>query len=166
MNMKYNPLVSLHFKSQHKFSMGLNSVDHADSLFLHIVERNVYSMCNVFPLLILRSIVQGQDLSEESNSNSCTGQGDAFSTPCFKPPPNAFVVRRGHCSETPEYSPFPDAFGDIADEDTWMKMNKGFVADLDSIRMTPARKVQSDPSINGTPVSSNAFICAFSLFMF
>ncbi|KAK4390387.1 Kinesin-like protein KIN-7N [Sesamum angolense] len=42
-------------------------------------------------------------------------------------------------------SPLPDTFGDIADEDTWMRMNKGYIPDLDSLHMTPARKVQSFP---------------------
>lgn len=37
----------------------------------------------------------------------------------------------------------PDALSNFADEDTWMKMNKGFVADLDSLHMTPAVKVKS-----------------------
>lgn len=36
-------------------------------------------------------------------------------------------------------------FGDFADEDTWMKMNKGYIADLDSLHTTPSRKVQSFP---------------------
>ncbi|KAG8377453.1 hypothetical protein BUALT_Bualt08G0034600 [Buddleja alternifolia] len=72
-------------------------------------------------------------------------QEDAFCTPCFKAAPNAFVAKRSHYSAQPDCSPLPDSFGDFADEDTWMKMNKGFIADLDSLHMTPARKVQSFP---------------------
>ncbi|EYU25539.1 hypothetical protein MIMGU_mgv1a001948mg [Erythranthe guttata] len=74
------------------------------------------------------------DGSANANSNN-TCREDAFSTPCFKAAPNVFVARR----------PLPDMFGDFADEDAWMKMNKGFIADLDSRHMTPSRKVQSFP---------------------
>ncbi|MCD7471532.1 hypothetical protein HAX54_012022 [Datura stramonium] len=84
----------------------------------------------------------GHATQEESgNSNSC--QEDAFSTPCLKAIPNAFVAKRSQRSQQAEYSPMPDAFSNFADEDTWMKMNKGFVADLDSLHMTPAMKVTS-----------------------
>ena len=93
-----------------------------------------------------------QNLKEESFESSNTFQDD-FKTPCFKATPNAFVVKRSHYSRQPEYSPPPDTFSNIADEDTWMKMNKGYIADLDSILMTPARKVQSFPSSDSTPVS-------------
>lgn len=45
----------------------------------------------------------------------------------------------------------------MADEDTWLKMNRGYIADLDSLQMTPGRKVQSFPPTEVTPVS----ICLF-----
>ncbi|KAL0325354.1 UNVERIFIED_CONTAM: Kinesin-like protein KIN-7N [Sesamum radiatum] len=79
-----------------------------------------------------------------ANSRSML-QEDAFSTPCFKAVPNVFVANRSHYSTLPECSPLPDTFGDFADEDTWMRMNKGYIPDLDSLHMTPARKVQSFP---------------------
>lgn len=93
---------------------------------------------------------QGQEnvnasLKEEIGGNSMSNE-DAFSTPCFKANPNAFVSRRSYYSKQPECSPLPDAFSDFADEDTWMKMNRGYVADLDLLHITPARKVQSLPS--------------------
>lgn len=72
-------------------------------------------------------------------------QEDIFSTPCVKTVPNAFVAKRSRYSSQPESSPLPDMFGDFADEDTWMKMNKGYIADLDSLHTTPSRKVQSFP---------------------
>lgn len=50
-------------------------------------------------------------------------------------------------------SPLPENFSNVADEDTWMKMNKGYVADLESIQ-TPARRVQSFPFNDASPVSS------------
>ncbi|KAK6160589.1 hypothetical protein DH2020_003970 [Rehmannia glutinosa] len=84
-------------------------------------------------------------LQDESTNSNSMRQEDAFSTPCFKAAPNAFVAKRSHYLAQPECSPLPDTFGDFVDEDTWMKMNKGFIADLDSLHMTPARKVQSFP---------------------
>ncbi|XP_020549361.1 kinesin-like protein KIN-7N isoform X2 [Sesamum indicum] len=83
-----------------------------------------------------------QDGSTNSHSMS---QEDAFSTPCFKAAPNMFVAKRSHYSTLQECSPLPDTFEDFADEDTWMRMNKGYIPDLDSLHMTPARKVQSFP---------------------
>ncbi|KAI3465239.1 hypothetical protein Pfo_021902 [Paulownia fortunei] len=83
-------------------------------------------------------------LDGSTNSHSMR-QEDAFSTPCFKAVPNVFVAKRSHYLPQPECSPLPDMFGNFADEDTWMKMNKGFIADLDSLHMTPGRKVQSFP---------------------
>lgn len=58
----------------------------------------------------------------------------------------------------PDYSPFPDAFSNVVDENTWLKMNKGYVADLDSLQATPAPKVQSFPTNDVTPVSFSYFI--------
>ncbi|KAL6983031.1 Kinesin-like protein KIN-7N [Sarracenia purpurea var. burkii] len=94
-----------------------------------------------------------QCLKEESNGSHCMGQEDAFRTPCFKALPNAYVAKRSTYRRQTEDSPLPDTFSNIADEDTWLKMNKGYIADLDSLHMTPARKVQSFPSTDITPVS-------------
>ncbi|KAL8096263.1 hypothetical protein AgCh_037283 [Apium graveolens] len=96
-----------------------------------------------------------QNLTEESSVNHTMGKGDVFSTPVLKPVPNAFVVKRSHQSRRSEFSPLPDTFGDIADEDTWLQMNKGFVADLDSLHITPARKDPSFPSSHGASNWSN-----------
>ena len=82
---------------------------------------------------------------------------DGFVTPCYKAPPNAFVAKRSDYSMPPEFSPLPDAFSNVADEDAWLKLNKGFIADLDSLQTTPTRKVQSFPFNEITPVS--AFSC-------
>ncbi|KAI3672691.1 hypothetical protein L6452_38788 [Arctium lappa] len=95
-----------------------------------------------------------QYLKEETSDTCSTQQGDAFSTPTFKPIPNAFVAKRSYHSRTPQYSPLPDEFGDVADEDMWFKMNNGFIADLDSIGMTPAKEVPSIPAIDEIPDSS------------
>ncbi|XP_050265629.1 kinesin-like protein KIN-7N isoform X2 [Quercus robur] len=102
-----------------------------------------------------RNSNQGQGSARQSLKEECSEssvhQGDAFSTPCFKADPKAFVVKRSNYSTLPDYSPLPDTFSNVADEDTWQKMNKGYMADLDSLQMTPARKVQSFPSNDITP---------------
>ncbi|KAL2454392.1 P-loop containing nucleoside triphosphate hydrolase superfamily protein [Abeliophyllum distichum] len=86
-------------------------------------------------------------LGGESNDSHSICQEDAFSTPCLKTAPNAFVFKRSQYSRQPDCSPLPDTCNDFADEDTWMKMNKGYIADLDALNMTPARKAQSFPSV-------------------
>ena len=103
-----------------------------------------------------------QSLKEESIDSHSTGHGDGFSTPCFKAVPNAFVVKRSNYSRLPDYSPLPDAISNVADEDTWLKMNKGYVADLDSLQITPARRVQSFPTSEATPVSFS--LCSLSCY--
>lgn len=90
---------------------------------------------------------------EDCNGSNIISQGEGFSTPCFKAAPNAFVAKRSHYSSLPDYSPLPDSFSNVADEDTWLKMNRGYIADLDSLQITPGRKVQSFPSSDVTPVS-------------
>lgn len=90
---------------------------------------------------------------EDCNGSNTVSQGEGFSTPCFKAAPNAFVANRSRYSNLPECSPLPDAFSNVADEDTWLKMNRGYIADLDSLQITPGGKVQSFPSSDVTPVS-------------
>ncbi|KAL0558103.1 hypothetical protein IC582_006667 [Cucumis melo] len=89
----------------------------------------------------------GEDFGGRCNKN----HEDGFVTPCYKAPPNAFVAKRSDYSMPPEFSPLPDAFSNVADEDAWLKLNKGFIADLDSLQTTPARKVQSFPFNEITP---------------
>ncbi|KAF8404845.1 hypothetical protein HHK36_009734 [Tetracentron sinense] len=107
-----------------------------------------------------RKSSQGRDslrqyAKEESidNHNICEGE-DAFQTPCFKAAPNAFVAKRSNYSKLPDSSPVPDNFSNIADEDMWLKLNKGYIANLDSLQATPARKAQSLPSSDASPVCS------------
>ncbi|MBA0567665.1 hypothetical protein Golob_005214, partial [Gossypium lobatum] len=93
-----------------------------------------------------------QDSMKESPKDECND----FKTPCFKETSNnAFVAKRSNYSELPDFSPLPDSFSNVADEDTWFKMNKGYIADLDSLQTTPARKVQSFPPQDITPDCSN-----------
>ncbi|OWM80620.1 kinesin-like protein KIN-7N isoform X2 [Punica granatum] len=80
---------------------------------------------------------------------------DAFGTPSFKGAPNSFVVKRSNYSGLSDHSPLPDNLSTVADEETWFMMNKGYMVDLDSIQMTPARKVQSFPPSSSTPGGGN-----------
>lgn len=91
---------------------------------------------------------------EEYNDINSTSQGDIFKSPCLNTAPSAFVAKRSKYSTLPDCSPLPDAFSNVADEDMWLKMNQGYVADLDSLQTTPTRKVQSFPESDTTPVSS------------
>ncbi|XP_076889484.1 kinesin-like protein KIN-7N [Bidens hawaiensis] len=78
--------------------------------------------------------------SESLTQETVDTQGDAFSTPTFKPAPHAFVAKRSYKLTPPEYSPLPYECGVVADEDTWFKMNNGFIPDLDLLSMTPAKQ--------------------------
>ncbi|XP_010273488.1 PREDICTED: kinesin-like protein KIN-7N isoform X2 [Nelumbo nucifera] len=92
-----------------------------------------------------------QSLKEDSNDNYSIFQGDAFRTPCFKAAPNTFVAKRSDYSMPLDTSPIPDDFGNVADEDLWLRLNKGQATDLDSLQMTPARENHSFPSIDASP---------------
>ncbi|KAG1341781.1 kinesin-like protein KIN-7L [Cocos nucifera] len=70
-------------------------------------------------------------------------QEDVFKTPNFKVKPNDFVAKRSNCSRDLESSPLPENFANIADEDLWMRLNKGCTTDLDMLQMTPDMKYQS-----------------------
>lgn len=107
-------------------------------------------------------------LIEEYSDINSTSQGDIFKSPCLKTA-SAFVVKRSRNSTLPDSSPsLPEAFSNVADEDMWLKMNNGYVADLDSLQITPTRNIQSFPLSDTTPVSSylyfyflkgNFFLC-------
>ncbi|XP_056697864.1 kinesin-like protein KIN-7N isoform X2 [Spinacia oleracea] len=90
----------------------------------------------------------GQGIGERNINSQHMWQEEAFSTPGVKEAPKSFVVRRSNYARVSDSdsSPFPGAFNDVADEDEWMMMNKGYVADLDSIHTTPAVKFRSMPS--------------------
>ncbi|XP_013607743.1 PREDICTED: spindle pole body component 110-like [Brassica oleracea var. oleracea] len=71
-------------------------------------------------------------------------------TPCFESAEPSFVVARSKYSGLSDFSPMVDSLGDVADEDTWTKLNKGFVPDLDQLQFTPAIKRQPTPLIAAT----------------
>ncbi|MBA0828047.1 hypothetical protein Goarm_012771, partial [Gossypium armourianum] len=120
-------------------------------------ERDQYIRDQLMMIENLSSLVSDGDGSssqgsmKESPIEECHNRGDDFKTPCFKAAPKAFVAKRSNYSQLPDFSPLPDSFSDVADEDTWFKINKGYIADLDSLQTTPARKVQSFPPEDVTP---------------
>ncbi|GAB2250282.1 hypothetical protein Droror1_Dr00013641 [Drosera rotundifolia] len=94
----------------------------------------------------------------KSSASFTTALGNEFSTPCIKAAPSAFVAKRsnyrsGHDSIS---SPLPEIFSNVLDEDAWMQLNKGYVADLDSVLMTPAAKVRSLSTGGTAPGFSNS----------
>ncbi|GAU26912.1 hypothetical protein TSUD_05820 [Trifolium subterraneum] len=97
-----------------------------------------------------------QGFREEYSDVNSTSHGDIFKSPCLKTA-SAFVVKRSKYSILPDSSPLrdssplPDAFNNVADEDTWLKMNNGYVANLDSPQTTPTRNFQSFPPSDTTP---------------
>ncbi|KAI3957107.1 hypothetical protein MKX01_004398 [Papaver californicum] len=95
-----------------------------------------------------------QDLKEESADKHYTRDSDSFHTPSLKSDPNGFVAKRSTYSQPAEFSPVVDNFGDVADEDMWLKMNNGFTVDLDALQFTPARRTQSLTLSEKSPVLS------------
>ncbi|KAI4339809.1 hypothetical protein MLD38_024709 [Melastoma candidum] len=85
--------------------------------------------------------ISTEDLNDSNNIVEC----DSFRTPSLKTVPSSFVVRRSNYSRI-ACSPLPDALSNVADEETWLQMNNGYVANLDALRMTPARNNQDCPS--------------------
>ncbi|CAM0873785.1 unnamed protein product [Alopecurus aequalis] len=67
-------------------------------------------------------------------------QLDALKTPDSKQTPDGFVASRSRYSNDVEFSPIPENFGAVADEDLWMQLNKGCITDLDMLEMTPGFK--------------------------
>ncbi|CAH9065472.1 unnamed protein product [Cuscuta epithymum] len=120
-------------------------------------QRKLDEPCNHPTLSDINGFAATQNISRQSvkEDNRGTSQDDAFSTPCFKKVPDAFVARRSNYSRQPECSPLPDALDAFANEDTWAKMNKGYVADLDATPLrTPALKSLSlaKGAENGSPI--------------
>ncbi|XP_039050073.1 kinesin-like protein KIN-7N [Hibiscus syriacus] len=119
-------------------------------------ERDQYFRDQLMMIENLSSLVSDGDGSSSQDSREspieeCNEKGDDFGTPCFKAAPKVFVAKRLNYSQLPDFSPLPDSFSNVADEDTWFKINKGYIANLDSIQATPARKVQSFPPEDATP---------------
>ncbi|KAF3600374.1 hypothetical protein F2Q69_00036563, partial [Brassica cretica] len=65
------------------------------------------------------------------------------------------LVARSSYLGLSDFSPMVHSFGDMADKDTWTKLNKGFVADLDKIQFTPAVRSQPTPLTTPTMVKFN-----------
>lgn len=54
-------------------------------------------------------------------------------------------------------SPLPETFGNKADEDMWLQLNKGFSTDLNALQMTPNQESQPTPLKEMPLVSSSPF---------
>ena len=96
--------------------------------------------------------------SRNTNDEVIMPQEDAFKTPNFKVMPHDFVVKRSNCSRDLESSPLPENFANVADEDLWMRLNKGCTTDLDMLQMTPDMKYQSFTSSDISVVSYRCFM--------
>lgn len=100
-----------------------------------------------------------------TSDEAIMSQEDAFKTPNFKEKPNDFVVKRSNCSREFESSPLPDNFANVADEDLWIRLNKGCTTDLDMLQMTPDMKYQSCLSSDISVVSYQSFMIIVLLFI-
>ncbi|XP_074590963.1 kinesin-like protein KIN-7L [Curcuma longa] len=69
-------------------------------------------------------------------------------TPNFKAVGDDFVMKRPSCFMELDSSPTLEAFGNTADEDLWMQLNKGCITDLDMLQLTPDIKCQPLPSFD------------------
>ncbi|KAK9097129.1 hypothetical protein Sjap_022626 [Stephania japonica] len=98
--------------------------------------------------------VTRQSFKEDSADKDRKCEEDSFHTPCLKGVHNTFVAKRCTYSRAPEFSPIPDNFSAVADEDMWLRMNKGYTADLNSLQITPARRTHSLPSSDLSPFQS------------
>lgn len=74
-------------------------------------------------------------------------------------------MKRSDYSRLPDSSPIPDNFDSVADEDMWLKLNKGLITDLDSLRVTPDKNYQSLMSKDTSSVSF-FFIIVFEFGIF
>ncbi|KAK4800854.1 hypothetical protein SAY86_021341 [Trapa natans] len=96
-----------------------------------------------------------ENCSGTPSESKSIAKDDIFGTPTFRAAPNSFVFKRSNYSGLSGYSPLPDTLSSIADEETWLNMNKGYVVDLDSIQMTPVIKHQPYSSSAPKPVAAN-----------
>lgn len=70
-------------------------------------------------------------------------------------------MKRSVYSSAIESSSIPDSFDSIADEDMWLRLNKGLTTDLDTLDMTPFRNNQflsQDASLVSSILSANLLL--------
>ncbi|KAJ0980354.1 hypothetical protein J5N97_008609 [Dioscorea zingiberensis] len=116
-----------HIKEQQKRMDNLNDLSLSSDQTLNLCQERVGS---------------GEISQEVFNANNET-QLDGFKTPNFKSMPSNFVMKRATYSGAIESSPIPDSFDSTADEDMWLRLNKGCTTDLDTLHMTPFGNNQS-----------------------
>ncbi|CAA6667462.1 unnamed protein product [Spirodela intermedia] len=90
-----------------------------------------------------QSSIDGDDEGEDDAD--CTLESHNSITPNLRAIPNEFVARRSNYSMVSDCSPLPETFGNKADEDMWLQMNKGCSTDLNMLQMTPSQDSQPTP---------------------
>ncbi|KAH9297368.1 hypothetical protein KI387_029050 [Taxus chinensis] len=119
-------------------------------------DRNSYKLNSGENNYPRRLSLEISDQERRSTGNGCresslgcrvTLRKEKFQTPAFESFFDGSAEKPRSCSRLADGSPLPSDFGNIADEDMWMTMNKGHVtAELDFLQSTPNR--------NHSPVAS------------
>uniref|UniRef100_A0A0A9ER83 Kinesin-like protein n=1 Tax=Arundo donax TaxID=35708 RepID=A0A0A9ER83_ARUDO len=97
-------------------------------------------------------LAEKQKMLEDLNNTSISPdqftdstQLDTLKTPDSNYTQDGFVARRSRYSNDVEFSPIPENLDNVADEDLWMRLNKGCITDLDMLEMTPGPKREAAP---------------------
>ncbi|CAA7404294.1 unnamed protein product [Spirodela intermedia] len=104
----------------------------------------------------LNSFASSSELSRNlaQDDADCTLESHNSITPNLRAIPNEFVARRSNYSMVSDCSPLPETFGNKADEDMWLQMNKGCSTDLNMLQMTPSQDSQPTPFKEMPPLPS------------
>ncbi|XP_020591197.1 kinesin-like protein KIN-7L [Phalaenopsis equestris] len=93
---------------------------------------------------------------EKLHGSNCMSEGNTFTTPIYRAMPDQFVVKRANLSKAFDSSPLPENFTNIANEDLWQQLNKGFRTDLDALEMTPNIKDGAAQLNDGTDLEERS----------
>ncbi|RLM70294.1 kinesin-related protein 11-like [Panicum miliaceum] len=112
-----------------------------DRLAMELEEERKLRMTLEHHLTEQQKLLEGLDnTSISADLFTDSTQLDALKTPDFKYIPDGFVAYRSRYSNDVEFSPLPENFDNIANDDVWTCLNKGCVTDLDMLEMTPGLK--------------------------
>ncbi|XP_042463373.1 kinesin-like protein KIN-7L [Zingiber officinale] len=89
--------------------------------------------------------IQPKKSSRTMLDDASVSKHNVLRTPNFKAVGDDFVMKRPSCFMELDSSPTLEAFGNTADEDLWMQLNKGCITDLDMLQLTPDIKCQPLP---------------------
>ncbi|XP_057849387.2 kinesin-like protein KIN-7L isoform X2 [Cryptomeria japonica] len=119
-------------------------------------DRNSYKLNSCDHSFPPRRSLESLNQEGRSTKNGCregslgrrvTLRKEKFQTPTFESVLDGSSEKPHSFSRLPDGSPLPSDFGNVADEDMWMNMNKGHVtAELDFFQSTPNRNHSSVPS--------------------